>query len=562
MNTYYQRPRQGNLDYMVLIYKDLDENKKYFKVINKPKFHFYVVKEDVEIPHHLSFIEMDKVDRITCFYNETTRTIAKMANMEKQFFDCIRNGQFKLTKKFHKFNWVFQSDVDIEDYYKGRWIDKYPIKQHKITKSFFDIEVDSAMIDGFPDPNEAKCPVNIITYIYAENRTSHTFILNDPNNPQIAPFIANKDEFIKSIKEEYNEYLDDVKLYFFDDELSLIKAFFKQVNEDKPDFCQAWNIGFDIVTLENRIGRLGANKEEIICHPDFPESIRVCYFVKDYRNEKIAEKSDYYQCTSYTYFNDQMITYASLRKANGVLKSHKLQDIAQAENIGMGKIDYSEVSDIKNLPYDDFNLFVRYNIRDVICQYLIEIKTEDINQLFDLAYMTKTRLHKVLKKTVSLKNLFISYCNNQFGLVVGNNINQLGGNPSANNPSNNNSTIDDSDDDEKEVSDFLGAFVADPNLNDHVGIKLMGQKSKWVFDDAIDEDLTSLYPTIIMTNNIEASTQYGRYILGDENPNKLVDKGGDYIDNLQCKDLISLGIQYFNLPTIAEMVEKVEERMG
>lgn len=554
---------KGTDDFLVLVYRDLDTDEKSYQIITKPKYHFYIAKEGIDIPHHLSFIERDKVEEVECYYHSRFWVIAKLAGMESQFNQCISNGQFKLLEKFNTINWVFQSDIDIEDYYKRQWIEEHPITKQKLTKSFFDIEVDSSIIFGFPDPNEAKCPVNIITYINAETRTSHTFILNDPSNPQVEEFYTNRKKFIKSIKNEYNEYLDDVKLYFFDDELELIKGFFNQVNEDRPDFCEAWNIGFDIVTLENRIMKLGGNKEEIICHPDFPSSIKTCFFQKDFRNEKIAEKSDYYQCTSYTYYCDQMITYASLRKANGELRSHKLQDIAMLENIGVGKIDYSEVSNIRDLPKDNFDLFVRYNIRDVICQYLIELKVEDINQLFDLAYMTKTRLHKVLRKTVSLKNLYVSYCNNDFNLVVGNNINlshlrstaiaAVAGQEELEAERNNGD-----DEDGDTTSDFLGAFVADPALNDYVGVNLLGKKSKWIFDNCIDEDLASLYPTIIMTNNIEASTQHGRYMLGMEAPNKLLDRGGDFIDNIQCKDLLSLGIQYFNLPTLAELIERME----
>jgi len=62
------------------------------------------------------------------------------------------------------------------------------------------------------------------------------------------------------------------------------------------------------------------------------------------------------------------------------------------------------------------------------------------------------------------------------GLIIANNINiQYGV-----------ETIKNNEDDEDEK--FAGALVANPLLNSHVGIEILGKKSQFIFDNVIDMD--------------------------------------------------------------------------
>ena len=63
------------------------------------------------------------------------------------------------------------------------------------------------------------------------------------------------------------------------------------------------------------------------------------------------------------------------------------------------------------------------------------------------------------------------------GLIIGNNTNiQYGAEIIKNN--------EEDEDDEK----FSGALVANPLLNSHIGIEILGKKSKFIFDNVIDMD--------------------------------------------------------------------------
>ena len=52
---------------------------------------------------------------------------------------------------------------------------------------------------------------------------------------------------------------------------------------------------------------------------------------KDTRNFEVKNKADFFHCSSYTIFYDQMILYAEIRKGRSELRSNKLNYIAKRE---------------------------------------------------------------------------------------------------------------------------------------------------------------------------------------------------------------------------------------
>lgn len=264
------------------------------------------------------------------------------------------------------------------------------------------------------------CPINAITLVNAENKTSYTFLLRNKNNPLIEEFEKNILQFKEKAKEKINNSFE-YEIYMFDYELDLITSFYETVNNLKPDFCLAWNQRFDKLTLLNRIEKLGGDANSIICHDDFPQYYHFTKFNEDKRNQKASDKSDTFECASYTQYLDQLILFASLRKGLGERESYRLNDIAR-EELNDEKLDYSDTGDIKTLPYDDYELFVLYNIKDVFLLYELENKNEDLNMLYTLAETTRTRITKAMRKTISLKNLAFKFYLDQ-GYVMGNNHN-------------------------------------------------------------------------------------------------------------------------------------------
>lgn len=528
-------------DYLVLVYRDERDNKKKLRVIEEPTIKFYVAKEEVEVKHPLNYIPADLVDIMKCKFHDLPRQLARLADMEDDYYETLKKSPYQARMKYHQLPFVFGSDMDIEDYYKGVFLDMYAPKKNKVTKGFYDIEVDIKGYPSFPDQHEAPCPINIITYLDADTKTSYTFVLRNKKNPLIKKMEDNIEKFKKKLKKKINPDFDyDIR--FYDYELDLITAFYQVVNECQPDFNLAWNANFDKLTLINRIDKLGGDLREIMCHPDFPEDVWNVYFNEDTRNQKYSDKSETFECSSYTEWIDQLILYASLRKGLGERESYALGAVAR-EELNDDKLDYSEASDLAELPYTDFELFSLYNIKDVFLLYELEKKNEDVEMLFSIAEMTRTRLNKAMRKTVSLKNMAFKFYKDQ-GYIMGNN---------------HNVRIGDDDKDKEPTEKFEGAVVADPNLNDHMGMELNGRLSMYVFQKVIDFDLAALYPSIIRAFNIDGSTQYGRLLIGDEPPTKEYDAGGEFTDHLEAQNWIELGKKWFNLPSTEDLIKELEE---
>lgn len=309
-----------------------------------------------------------------------------------------------------------------------------------------------------------------------------------------------------------------------------------------------WNTKFDIVTLINRIIKLGEDPSDIIPHPDFDRP--VCEYKFDYKNNLPEERSDYFNCSSYTVYIDQLLFYTQLRKGLGKKDSYTLNAISRDE-LGDEKLDYSDVGSIQTLPYDDYKLFVKYNIKDVILCAKLEAKNEDITLFYTLADMTRTRLFKAMKKTISIKNMANKFFFDQ-GYRMGNNLNTSYG-------------------DEKEAGEkFAGAVVANPLNNLNVGKEMFGKASSFIFDYVIDFDLSSLYPSIIRCFNIDPSTQYGRIVI-DEDITKVDrsiytdaiaeaeekrDVGGEFLEDINSEDYNFIARKWFNLPSAADNIRE------
>ena len=180
-----------------------------------------------------------------------------------------------------------------------------------------------------------------------------------------------------------------------------------------------WNQKFDVVTMINRLKHHGIDPEDVICHPDF--KTKKCYFNVDKKHSNPEDRNDFFDCSSYSYYADQLLFYAQLRKGLGKKESYTLNAIAN-EELKDEKIDYTEVGTLSELPYIDYKMFVKYNIKDVFLCYKLEQKNQDVFLMYTIAHMTRTRLSKAMKKTICIKNMAYKFAQDR-GLVMGNNMN-------------------------------------------------------------------------------------------------------------------------------------------
>lgn len=260
-------------------------------------------------------------------------------------------------------------------------------------------------------------------------------------------------------------------------------------------------------------------------------------YYTDSRSSDIADKGDSFTTSSYTNWVDQMILYANMRKTSGKKESYSLDSVSNDE-LGKSKLEFNEDETIRNLPWKDFKKFFKYNVKDVFLLYLIEQKVGDIDILNMLAMLTRTRIDKATRKTISLRNLAHDF-HRQNNLVLSNNRNLTYGGES------------------KGSESFRGAYVSNPLLNAAVGLLINGKRSKFVFRNVIDVDLSSLYPSIIIAFNIDKSTQIGKVVMFD--PKTKENAAPEFMDSIQSQDWASVGPKYFKLPDMEEMLNGFDD---
>lgn len=591
-------------DLLYIIWKNLDTNEKFLQVVPEPKMDIYFEKMELRThAYNKNYERLENLDKKTVKYKDIIFEIVNdMGDVGRQKLQhYFTTGNYNGLKEFYTYPYVYGADYDIRAWYRYKWLQTYDnSRPKKITKGFLDIEVDTLESVGMPDP--VFNPIDLVTLIDESTLTSYTFSLIgvdcvERNLEDMTPEqrikeinrrnmyahrLEQQDEWssnIQGIENKAHEMFDEnypgmkYKFYFYQDERKMLVHLFQLINTLKLDFIGVWNIAFDIPYLIERMKALGLDPAEVMCHPDFP--VKVCWFKKDNINFQIKNKSDFFHISSYTIFVDQMVIYAAIRKGQQELRSNKLTYIAKKE-LQDEKLDYSEDGSIKTLSYNNFIMYIMYNIKDVLLQLGIEERTSDFDTYYITSYKNMTPYESEFKQTIKLRNVqYASYMSQ--GLVPGENVNSF-----LFNNLKNNENEDDEDDSE---TSFEGALVGNPLLIDNFGVELFGKKSRSVFRYSIDMDMSRFYPSCIGAMNIDPSTLIFKTIVDptnydvrggdipyhgitdvqiveDNNDSFTEDIGKEVFDNFQTRNWLSVGYKWLNLPSVNAVYEEVTKQLG
>lgn len=611
-------------DSLLIWYRDANGVKR-TKYIDRAKVPYYVLK-DKESPEAFAppmFIEKDKVEKHEVYsdmlYREIASKTGAMAFYDRVITSYPERKQVSNLKNLLKHNYIYDADMDISDRYIKYFNEEFDLDQdYKLRKCSFDIEVDlmpNGFDDkgyiGFPDEDEAPCPINIITLI--DNSTHDIYILavNNPKNAQQQEFNANldaeKERIIATLKDEYSYIPNKFDVRIYQSERECIESFFKLVHEIDPDFISGWNSKFDIKTMMNRLIKLygkdkniraaGINPKDQMAHTVCDERVLLqkdsqgadvylspfAYYTT-HPDQTIVDRMETFSVLDGVNWFDAMLLYANVRKTSGLKESYSLDAIAN-EELGQEKLDYTGYT-IKNLAWKNYRRFFLYNLVDVLILNLLENKNLDFDMVQRLSEITNTRKEKVFKKTISLKNFVCKFAEQQ-GYIMGNNKNAHYGDEGEYFETNYLDKKEVRDPDPKYTAAFTkkenyGAYVGDPNLNDYCGITdSSGNKSKFIFEHVFDEDFSSLYPSVIRAYSLSPNTQIGKFFLLDSHTkNRLLseygydglfmtskneeassdggtsvdDIGPTLVDSLESQNWTRIGEKFFDLPSVTDVI--------
>lgn len=566
-----------DLDYIMILFRNNETGTKHTFVIFEPLYTFYFnPKKDYS--YNLFFMPKESLIPVTCKYVNIKKAIAESLGQLQEFHENIANGMSKENQKFHANPNIFMSDMHIEHYYRFLFGQSYTNNVFKLRKAFLDIETDIKYC-GNQFPEKGQVPINAIAYYDEADNTIYQFLYEDLNNPLVSQYKRDcfKDETILNELKQFvinavGGYKKAVKfgvdklkywIHFFTDELDLIEKMFKVIKRTAPDFIECWNMAFDLDYIIHRINNLlQTNTDDsdglldIVCDERIAAVQFFHYYIDEININLYEERGDYVAISSYTVWLDQMIEFASRRKGRARYQSFKLDAIGE-DVAGVRKLDYSHITNnIGDLPYLDMKTFSFYNIMDVIVQKCIEHCTQDLEYVFTKCLVNNTSYAKCHRQSVYLSNRFAKDFYN-YGYIIGNNKNKWN---------------------EKPTTKFPGAMVGDPLHNSEKPMVHINNKPTLLANNVIDFDYSSLYPSIILENNLAPNTQIGKIIIEDPtNPNKTFSleehqdmysssdeiarysRGGEFLENLMCNNPLEFGRRWMHLGDIHQVIEDMKE---
>lgn len=548
-------------DHLTVVYKDLVTGKKDKIEISEPTIDLYIVKEEFRtFKSARHYIEKEKCDVKTVKYRNVLYEIAKIAG--GSYLEYYKTHNMKERRNLYKYPYVLGGDVNIETYYRVLWREQVGLPETvPLTKAALDIEVDQIDFKG-NIARHGECPINAVTVIDVDTKISYTFLLNTHNNPQIDDFIQHQPEFQQYLHELFDESYPGMtyQIYMFDDELEMIRQLFNLIHSLKKDFIQIWNMGFDIPYIRDRLEIIGTDPRRIMCSQDF--EVPVLYYSEDTRTFEWANKKDYFDLSDYTHYIDQLIGYAALRKSQGTVKKVNLGAVAKAV-LKDEKLNYSDEGNIRTLPYENYKMFVAYNIKDVLLQMGIELKEHDLDNLYNITTVNFVPYKNAYKQTIVFEALLYYHLRNTCNMIMGHNVNFDSYTEGKYDENGERIYWGEEEEDEEDAdSSFEGAINGNTLLNACNGKMLYGKPSKFLLGLTIDFDFSSMYPSSIIAFNIFAATMIGKIII-QFTPEKTydIDMGKEYIEDVIGQNLLHLGHKWHNLSTVAELNDKMKAKL-
>lgn len=247
------------------------------------------------------------------------------------------------------------------------------------------------------------------------------------------------------------------------DEKTLLLKFLDAIQEIQPHVMTGWNCdSFDIPYLFNRIkkvlGKSNAHRLSPIGE----------VFFSPYRNR--------YTIAGISVL-DYMIVYKKFSYKE--LPSYALNAVSMTE-LNRGKIEYE--GNLDDLMENDIETFIKYNITDVELILELDKKLQYIDLVRGIAHVGHVPYEDFVYSSKYLEGALLTYLKNIGGVVA------------PNKPADRREKMEELK--ESGEQGFIGAFVKDP----------VPGRYEWMYD----LDLTSLYPSIIMTLNISPETKVAK----------------------------------------------------
>ena len=377
-------------------------------------------------------------------------------NSTKKSLDGYNVGSLEFDSMYEAGQW-YKSNIDVSGrsiYGNKKFVQQYITEKFpreiKFNREFinvgtFDIETDYD--SGFPHPNEASQRILSISYKSSKSKLYHVWGYGDY-------------DIDKAL-------IQPVTYYKCKDEAELLQKFieFWSHPNNTPDIITGWNTRFfDIPYVMNRTAKILGIGELVKFSPWGLKS--------EYRQiRRRGSENDVYEIPGIQTL-DYMELFQKFGYTYGAQESYALNHIAYVV-LNEKKLSYEESGSLKNLYKDDYQKYIDYNMKDVQLVDRLEEKLGLITLAMTMAYKGGVNYQDTFGVTAIWESIIYRRLNeNNIVTPLTQRIDSytpIGG------------------------GDLIaGGYVKDPKAG----------KYEWV----VSFDLNSLYPNIIVQNNMSPET--------------------------------------------------------
>jgi DNA polymerase elongation subunit (family B) len=376
-----------------------------------------------------------------------------------------RKGYF--TSKYRNYAYVRDGNGSYESIY-GERLKKINFWKKEDNLKLYESDVNEMtrfLIDHYGDSDEVSDGHVTLTFdIEVEMNSGLPDVMEAENTMTSVAFhdSATNDYYVYVLSdgEEINKTIKGAKVRSFRTEEDMLVAFVNAWEEISPTIITGWNIDFfDVTYLYNRLKRVLGTKQANRLSP-----IGKVHWNKYRKRYLIAGVS--------------ALDYIALFKNFNYTEypNYRLDTIARM-TLGRGKIEYE--GNLDQLFRDDIEKFCEYNLVDVELVVDMDKKLQFIDLARAICHAGHVFYEDFLFSSKYLEGAILTFL-------------RRGGRVAPNKPQRKFKKEDGSDGESK----FVGAYVKQPKPGLY----------KWVYD----LDLTSLYPSIIMSINISPETKIGK----------------------------------------------------
>ncbi len=386
---------------------------------------------------------------------------------EKSIIHCWDDEKGYFTSKYRRYGYVRDGNGAHTSIH-GERLKKINFWKQEDDLELYESDVNEVtrfLIDEYGDSDEISKGHTVLTFDIEVEMNSGLPDINEAQNAMTS--VAGHDSvtgdyfvYVVNKGEKINKTIKGAQVESFDTEEEMVLAFVNKWKEINPTIVTGWNIDyFDVTYLYNRIKVLFGERKANELSPIGKVSWN------KYRQRYIIAGIS---CLDYLALFKNF-TYTEY-------PNYRLDTIANM-TLGRGKIEYE--GNLDQLFRDDLEKFIEYNLVDVELVVDMDKKLQFIQLAQAICHAGHVFYEDFLFSSKWLEGAILTFL-------------RRSGRVAPNKPRRMNRNADGSDGEGK----FTGAYVKEPKPGLY----------KWVYD----LDLTSLYPSIIMTINISPETKIGK----------------------------------------------------